>query len=104
MSIASAAREFKGLVMVLTEDVQSAVTLEQGLSFFLEHEQIPVFGFPDWETLPYDIFAPLPELISQRLQTLYQLESVERGLLVVPVSTLLQRLPPRDYIETTPSC
>ena len=100
MSIASAAREFKGLVMVLTEDVQSAVTLEQGLSFFLEHEQIPVFGFPDWETLPYDIFAPLPELISQRLQTLYQLASVERGLLVVPVSTLLQRLPPRDYIET----
>ena len=59
LSIASAARAFRGLVMVLTEDVQSAVSLEQNLGFFLEHEQIPVFGFPDWETLPYDIFSPL---------------------------------------------
>jgi len=100
LAIASAAKAFGGLVMVLTEDVQSAVTLEQGLRFFLGHEQIPVFGFPDWETLPYDIFSPLPELISQRLQALYQLASVKRGVLVVPVGTLLQRLPPRDYIET----
>ncbi len=100
LAIASAAKAFGGLVMVLTEDVQSAVTLEQGLCFFLGHEQIPVFGFPDWETLPYDIFSPLPELVSQRLRALYQLASLERGILVVPVSTLLQRLPPRDYIET----
>ena len=29
--------------------------------------------FPDWETLPYDIFSPHPDLISERIETLYSI-------------------------------
>ena len=55
---------------------------------------LDVLHFPDWETLPYDLFAPHPDIVSQRIATLYRLPSVERGVLVVPVATLMQRLAP----------
>jgi hypothetical protein len=60
---------------------------------------MPVLTFPDWETLPYDVFSPLPELVSERLLTLHRLPQLTRGVLVVPVGTLLQRLPPRDFVD-----
>ena len=99
LAIATAARKAKKLTLVLAEDVQSATRLRDELKFFAG-SGLDVLGFPDWETLPYDVFAPLPELISERLATLYRLPSLKQGLLVVPVATLLQRLCPRDYIDT----
>ena len=45
------------------------------------------------------MFSPLPELVSERLLTLYQLPMLVRGVLIAPVATLMQRLPPRDYVE-----
>ncbi|MES9843404.1 MAG: transcription-repair coupling factor [Candidatus Sedimenticola sp. PURPLELP] len=99
LAIAGAARKHPGLLLVLANDMQAALHLEHSLGFFLQEEDIPVFSFPDWETLPYDVFSPLPELISQRLLTLYRLSSLKRGVLVVPVSTLLQRLPPKSYLD-----
>ncbi len=97
--IASAARKFPGLLMVIANDVQTANTLEQELSFFLGEEGPEILSLPDWETLPYDVFSPLPELVSQRLRTLHHLRSLQRGILIVPVSTLLQRLLPRSYLD-----
>ncbi len=99
LAIASAARDASGLTLVIAEDARSATELERELAFFLGREALPILNFPDWETLPYDIFSPLPELVSQRLLTLYRLSSIHRGLLIVPVSTLLQRLPPCSYIH-----
>ncbi len=99
LAIASAAERFDGLLLVVVEDIQSAVRLEQGLRFFLGTDAHKVFSFPDWETLPYDVFSPLPELVSERLRTLHRLPRAEDGILVVPVATLLQRLPPRSYVE-----
>jgi len=99
LAIAGAAREAKGLVLAITTDVQSAVRLSAELSFFLDDPQIPVLSFPDWETLPYDVFSPLPELVSERLLTLHRLPKLQRGVLVVPVATLIQRLPPRAYVD-----
>ncbi|MCF6353766.1 MAG: transcription-repair coupling factor [Candidatus Polarisedimenticolaceae bacterium] len=99
LAIASAAKSGSGLTLVIAEDAQSATELEQELAFFLGQEALPILNFPDWETLPYDIFSPLPELVSQRLLILYRLSSIRKGLLIVPVSTLLQRLPPCSYIH-----
>ncbi len=99
LSIASAARKFDGLLLVMADDMQSASALELSLKFFLRGNPIEVLSFPDWETLPYDIFSPLPELVSQRLRTLYQLEETQKAILVVPVGTLLQRLTPKSYLE-----
>ncbi len=99
LAIASAAKSYSGLTLVVAEDAQAAIQLEQELHFFLGKSKLPILNFPDWETLPYDIFSPLPELVSQRLLTLYRLSSTRKGLLIVPVSTLLQRLPPRSYVD-----
>ncbi|AHF04397.1 transcription-repair coupling factor [Marichromatium purpuratum 984] len=99
LAIATAASRHPGLVLALAEDVQAARRLQAELGFFLAGSALPVLGFPDWETLPYDVFSPLPELVSERLLTLHRLPGLTRGVLVVPVATLLQRLPPRDYVD-----
>ncbi|MEW7983398.1 MAG: transcription-repair coupling factor [gamma proteobacterium symbiont of Phacoides pectinatus] len=99
LCIASAAERFGGLILVLAGDVRQARELESAVRFFLGHGEVPVLSFPDWETLPYDVFSPLPELISQRLLTLYRLGDIRRGVLIVPLSTLLQRLPPKAYLD-----
>ena len=52
---------------------------------------LPVLPFPDWETLPYDQFSPHPDIVSQRLAALHRLPTLKRGIVVVPVQTLLQR-------------
>ncbi|MFI0374777.1 MAG: transcription-repair coupling factor, partial [Candidatus Thiodiazotropha sp.] len=99
LAIANAASAYQGLLLVVTHDMQSATRLERELGFFLDTADDPVVNFPDWETLPYDLFSPLPELISQRLLTLYRLPRMQRGVLVAPVSTLMQRLAPKSFLD-----
>ncbi|MEW8207604.1 MAG: transcription-repair coupling factor, partial [Candidatus Thiodiazotropha taylori] len=82
LAIANAAKHYQGIILVVTPDMQSASRLESELRFFLADGELPVINFPDWETLPYDLFSPLPELISQRLLTLQRLPSMKQGLLV----------------------
>jgi len=98
--IAEAARNAEGIVLVVTPDTPSATRLEYELRFYNRgQEDIPVLGFPDWETLPYDTFSPYQDIISERLATLYQLPGLKRGILILPVPTLMHRIAPRDYIE-----
>ncbi|MEO6798713.1 MAG: transcription-repair coupling factor [Rhodanobacter sp.] len=94
--LAEAARTHDGLVVVVARDTQRAQALESELTIFAGG--LPVLQFPDWETLPYDAFSPHPEIVSQRIATLYQLPGVSRGVLVVPVATLMQRIAPRRHI------
>ncbi len=94
--IAEAARTHEGLLVAVTRDTQRAQALETELKIFAGN--LPVLHFPDWETLPYDAFSPHPEIVSQRIATLYQLPGVKRGVLVVPVATLMQRIAPRAHI------
>ncbi len=83
--------------VVVTPDSHSARQLEQDIAFFLEGEA-PVLHFPDWETLPYDVFSPLPEIVSERLRTLARLPQSRQGVLITPIATLMQRLPPRRHV------
>ena len=99
LAIASAVEQHNGPALIVTDDVKHADRLESGLRLFLSDKKLPILTLPDWETLPYDVFSPLPELISQRLLTLYRLPRMKKGALIVPVSTLLQRLAPQSYIE-----
>jgi len=87
------------LIAVITPDMQAAELLRDQLTFFLADSGRPVTVFPDWETLPYDTFSPHQDIISQRLATLDRLNTLRKGVLIVPVSTLLQRLPPSAYIQ-----
>ena len=86
-------------VLAVTGTPQQAAALQESLGFFLG-DQVPVLGFPDWETLPYDVFSPHQDIISERLAGLYRLPSLERGVLVVPAATLMHPLPPRGWVES----
>ncbi|WP_426664386.1 transcription-repair coupling factor [Rhodanobacter aciditrophus] len=94
--LAESARSHEGLLVAVTRDTQRASALEDELRIFAG--DLPVLHFPDWETLPYDAFSPHPEIVSQRIATLYRLPGVRRGVLVVPVATLMQRIAPRSHI------
>lgn len=86
-------------ILLLTHDTPSALRLEQELTSLNQQQQLSICLFPDWETLPYDTFSPHQDIISQRLATLYQLSRMEKGIVIVPVTTLMQRLAPKQYLE-----
>ena len=98
LALAEAARAHGGPLLVVTADMAQAYRLESELSFYGSAD-LPVLIFPDWETLPYDHFSPHQDIISQRLATLYRLPSLKRGILIVPVATLMQRVAPRSFLE-----
>ena len=93
------AKKQSGVILAITPDTQSANRLEGAVKFF--SPELVVLNFPDWETLPYDHFSPHQDIISQRLLTLTQLPTIKRGILLVPITTLMQRLPPLSYIQAT---
>ena len=101
LAIAGALQCHPGPVVVITPDMQTAELLHDQLDFYSTGTDLPVVTFPDWETLPYDNFSPHQDIISERLATLYRLTGLQRGLLIVSAPTLLQRLPPRAFIEQT---
>ncbi|MDQ3057814.1 MAG: transcription-repair coupling factor, partial [Pseudomonadota bacterium] len=97
--IARAAEAHGGPLLVAARDNQAAHQLESDLRTLLgSNAALPVVHFPDWETLPYDQFSPHPDIVSQRLAALHRLPALKRGIVVVPVQTLLQRLPPLRYV------
>ncbi|MDD5276649.1 MAG: transcription-repair coupling factor [Methylovulum sp.] len=97
LALASAINNENRLFVVVTPDNQTALRLEHELAFFLQ-DAYPILHFPDWETLPYDVFSPLPEITSERLKALALLPQVKRGALVVSVATLMHRLAPREHV------
>ena len=88
----------KSPLVVVVNDTPSAIKLHQELLYFAEGK-FEVKLFPDWETLPYDHFSPYQDIISTRIETLYQLPSMTNGILIVPVTTLLLRLAPPSYLK-----
>jgi transcription-repair coupling factor (superfamily II helicase) len=88
------------LLVIITHTILEAQQLEDELQFFIHHHDhsFPIFNFPDWETLPYDHFSTTQEIISQRLKILSQLLSVKKGILIIPITTLMQRIVPTDYL------
>ncbi len=98
--VAQAAQAHGKPLLLVTRDNQSAHQTVADLQTLLgtDASALPVVPFPDWETLPYDQFSPHPDIISQRLAALHLLPTLTRGIVVVPVQTLLQRLAPLNYI------
>jgi len=100
-TLATLIEQHAGVVLAIVPDFLMAAALEAELSFFLRKDtehSIPILSFPDWETLPYDTFSPHQDIISERLSTLYQLQCLKRGVLVVPIQTLMYRLCPKEYL------
>jgi transcription-repair coupling factor (superfamily II helicase) len=98
LAIARLAERSARPLLVIAAGAREAERLQGEIEFFSPGD-LPVRLFPDWETLPYDLFAPHPDIVSQRLTTLHGLPELSRGVVLVALGTLLQRLPPRHWID-----
>ena len=99
LAVSQAYKQHKGPVVVITADTPSAMKLQRELAWFLDNDRSVTTLFPDWETLPYDMFSPHQDIVSQRMETLYRMANEPRGIFIVPVNTLMQRLAPVDYLN-----
>ncbi|MEL7291671.1 MAG: transcription-repair coupling factor [Pseudomonadota bacterium] len=95
LAIAELANKHSAHTLLAVPDPQTALKLQQEIEQFTQQE---VALFPDWETLPYDNFSPHQEIISDRIARLYQLPTLTDGITIVPISTLLQRQSPREFL------
>lgn len=96
LAISEIAEQNQNLTVVVTTDTRSAVRLSRVLS---ELSSQNVCLFPDWETLPYDTFSPHQEIISSRLSALFHLQNAKKSIFLLPISTLMQRLCPPQYLQ-----
>ncbi len=83
--------------LVVTSDSRELEQRRTELAFFAP--DLPLRVLPDSEVLPYDVFSPHPDITSERLATLAELPLLRRGLVLLTADVLLQRLPPRDYVD-----
>jgi transcription-repair coupling factor (superfamily II helicase) len=83
-------------LLVLSASARDAERMREEIAWF--DPKLRVHRLPDWEILPYDQFSPHPDLVSERLSTLWQFANGDFDVGIVPVTTALQRLPPRSYL------
>ncbi|MGH8250423.1 MAG: transcription-repair coupling factor [Steroidobacteraceae bacterium] len=96
--IAQAAARAAVPLAIVAASGREADQLLAELGFFAAG-RLALWSFPDRETLPYDPFSPHPDLVSQRLRTLAALPGLGRALVVTTRAALLDRLPPRSFID-----
>ncbi|MEJ2060816.1 MAG: transcription-repair coupling factor [Gammaproteobacteria bacterium] len=96
MALASLVASHPGFCLIVTEDAHQADLLSESIAFFEPQRPVPVF--PDWETLPYDLFSPHEDIVSERIRLLTGLPHATRGALIVAAPTLMTRLPPRSFL------
>src|SRR5688572_14295973 len=83
-------------LLILAASAQDAERLREEMAWL--DPELRVHRLPDWETLPYDQFSPHPDLVSERLATLWQFANGAFDVGLVPVATALQRLPPLAFL------
>ncbi len=86
----------KSPLVIITNNAFEAQRLLEEIPYFAP--ELTVRLLPDWETLPYDVFSPHPDLISERLATLYQISQNQCDVVIVPIATALIRLPAVAYL------
>ncbi len=99
LAIAELATNIDGPLVVFATDPRHADQLEDEVRFFAPSD-MPVLHFAEWETLPWDSFSPHQDIVSQRLSVLSRLPTLKRGIVIASAPSLLQRLPPVDYVAT----
>jgi len=95
LAIARWARSL-GPVAVFTADAPDSQRLREEIAWF--DPALRVHQLPDWETLPYDAFSPHQDLISERLETLWQISQGAFDVVTMPVTTALYRLAPPEFL------
>ena len=95
--LAESVTKFKGLSVIVCSDMTDVDQIEREIRFF-SHQEPEVARFPDLETLPYDQFSPHQDILSERIKCLATLSSYQHGMLILPITTLLQKVSPAEFI------
>ncbi|WP_325892954.1 transcription-repair coupling factor [Grimontia sp. NTOU-MAR1] len=95
LTVATLAEQQNRFILMVVPNNQTALKLQPEIKQFTGRE---CHVFPDWETLPYDNFSPHQDIISDRIARLYQLPQQTNGILLIPVSTLMQRVMPHSFL------
>lgn len=99
-SIGQLALENKRPILIIVQDQSQQDKVYQELLFFLSGKNpCPIYLFPDRETLPYDVFSPHQDIISERLATLYKIKNLSHGIIISSCPTLLHFLLPPEHLE-----
>src|SRR3989440_10808594 len=98
LALAEATRAERRLYVVIVDAARELGRLTAELRFFAG-EELALLRLPDWEVLPYELFSPHPDIVSERLKTLFELPQLRHGCLIVSADTLMQRLAPRSYVQ-----
>ncbi|MDO8299910.1 transcription-repair coupling factor [Lacisediminimonas sp.] len=101
--LAQAAAELKSqkrMLAVVVANATDAQRLLVEMPWFAPpgEEAVRCHLLPDWETLPYDAFSPHQDLVSERLATLYEVQSGRCDVLIVPATTALLRMAPPAFL------
>ena len=100
LAIVEAARAHDGPVLVVLPEVRTSYQILEEIRFYARAaKDLPILIFPDWESLPYDAFSPHPDIVSRRLQTLYRLPDLKRGIVIATVTTLMHKLCPPEFVN-----
>lgn len=98
LALSQAAKDDTNPLVVITEDSLAASHLFEALQFFgMQADQLLLF--PDWETLPYDHFSPHQDIISERLAVLSRIPTLNQGIVITTIDTLMHALPPSAFID-----
>jgi transcription-repair coupling factor (superfamily II helicase) len=84
--------------LIIARDARELDQLRAELGFFLGGSR-SIHVLPDWEVLPYDLFSPHPDIISERLAALAELPRLKSSVLLAAADTLGQRISPRGYVD-----
>lgn len=96
--VANSSKSLNSPILVVCNRANDAVRIVEEIRFF--NSELRVHQFPDWETLPYDVFSPHQDLISERLETLFEITTNNVDVLVVPITTALHKLPPPAFLHS----
>lgn len=102
LAIMQVAQTRKQPMMLVVKDMASARRTDYELRLFNDpNEPLSVMIFPDWETLPYDRFSPHQDIISERLRILARLPQLSHGIIIIPITTLMQRFTPPVHLQNS---
>jgi transcription-repair coupling factor (superfamily II helicase) len=99
LALAEAAQRHAGPLLVVMPDVRTSYQVLEEIRFYASGADLPVLVFPDWESLPYDVVSPHPDIISRRLLTLHRLPELRRGIVIATASTLMHKLCPPEFVS-----
>ncbi len=101
-SLIEKSRKEKRLLTIVCADASEALRLNDELAWLVPEAKIALL--PDWETLPYDTTSPHEALVSERLETLWELtndkDCMILDVLIVSACCAAFHFPPREFVAS----